>query len=132
MLLRLHSWFVIFLCLCHALLRSSEACAQSVPSQDVSVSVMDKKSADLAPGFLGLSTRSSHLLSTNGHYYFDAKDQALVNTFKTLGIKNLRLGGNAVDCPHVAIPSALATNPIATSRNTPSTTLHGSPTMTRF
>lgn len=58
----------------------------------------------LADRFLGLSYESSMLRPTNGKYYFDAKDQALVNTFKTLGIKNLRVGANAVDDPRIAVP----------------------------
>ena len=31
-------------------------------------------------------------------------DQALVNTFKTLGIKSLRVGANAVDDPRIPVP----------------------------
>ena len=55
------------------------------------------KNADLPAHFLGLSYESSMLLPKNGRYYFDAGDRALVNTFKTLGIKSLRVGGNSVD-----------------------------------
>ena len=44
------------------------------------------------------------LLAQDGHYYFDANNQALVNTFKTLGIKSLRVGANAVDDPRVPVP----------------------------
>src|ERR1700679_3469080 len=63
------------------------------------------QSADLAPRFLGLSYESSMLLSNKeGHYYFDAGDTALVNTFKTLGIKSLRVGANAVDDPRIPVP----------------------------
>ena len=40
----------------------------------------------------------------DGHYYFDADDKALLNTFKTLGIKSLRVGANAVDDPRVPVP----------------------------
>ena len=54
---------------------------------------------DLAPRFLGLSYESSMLLPQDGRYYFDANDQALVNIFKTLGVKSLRVGANAVDDP---------------------------------
>ena len=61
-------------------------------------------SASLPPRFLGLSYEMSMLLPQDGHYYFDANDQALVNTFKTLGIKSLRVGANAVDDPRIPVP----------------------------
>lgn len=54
--------------------------------------------------FLGLSYEISLLSSQNGHYYFNTNDTALVNIFKTLGIKSLRVGANAVDDPDMAIP----------------------------
>ena len=44
------------------------------------------------------------LLPKDGRYYFDPNDQALVNSFKTLGIKSLRVGANAVDDPRIPIP----------------------------
>jgi len=59
---------------------------------------------DLAPRFLGLSYESSMLLPKDGKYYFDAGNAALVTTFKTLGIRSLRVGANAVDDPRVPIP----------------------------
>jgi len=60
--------------------------------------------ADLSPNFLGLSYETSMVSPKDGRYYFDAHDQALVNLFKTLGIKSLRIGANAVDNPHVPVP----------------------------
>ena len=54
--------------------------------------------------FLGLSYETSLVLPVNGNYYFAPFNQALVNTFKTLGIKSLRVGGNSVDDSRVAIP----------------------------
>lgn len=77
------------------------AAAQTEP---VTVTVGPPRGAELAPRFLGLSYEASMLLPVNGHYYFDANDQALVNTFKTLGIKSLRVGANAVDDPRVPVP----------------------------
>lgn len=74
--------------------------AQSV-SVDVSAGGIGP---DLAPRFLGLSYEISMLLPKNGGYYFDAGDRALVNTFKTLGIRSLRVGANAVDDPRAPIP----------------------------
>jgi hypothetical protein len=74
-------------------------------TQSVTVTVAaDGSGADLAPRFLGLSYEMSMLLPKEGRYYFDTNDQALVNTFKTLGIKSLRVGANAVDDPRIPIP----------------------------
>jgi hypothetical protein len=73
-------------------------------TQQVAVTVTDAGSADLPPRFLGLSYETSMLLPKDGQYYFDAKDQALVTTFQTLGIKSLRVGANAVDDPRVPVP----------------------------
>ena len=60
--------------------------------------------ATLSPDFLGLSYESSMLLPKDGKYYFDTDDRALINTFRTLGIKSLRVGANAVDDPSVPVP----------------------------
>ncbi|MEI6078002.1 MAG: sialate O-acetylesterase [Verrucomicrobiota bacterium] len=74
-------------------------------SRPVTVIVSDNPGGkDLPPNFLGLSYEMSMLLPKNGHYYFDASDTALVNTFKTLGIKSLRVGANAVDDKRIAVP----------------------------
>ena len=74
-------------------------------SREVTVIVSDNPGGkDLPPQFLGLSYEMSMLLPKNGHYYFDAGDAALVNTFKTLGIKSLRVGANAVDDERIAVP----------------------------
>ena len=74
-------------------------------TQPVAVTVTaDGGGAGLAPRFLGLSYEMSMLLPTDGRYYFDANDQALVNTFQTLGIKSLRVGANAVDDARIPIP----------------------------
>ena len=74
-------------------------------SQPVTVTVSVGDSApELAPRFLGLSYETSMVSPRDGRYYFDAQDQALVNTFKTLGIKSLRVGGNAVDDERIKVP----------------------------
>jgi len=44
------------------------------------------------------------VLPKGGHYYFDARDPALVGMFETLGIRSLRIGGNSVDDPTIAVP----------------------------
>jgi hypothetical protein len=84
------------------LLTAGIAAAQTQP---VAVRLADDGSgADLSPNFLGLSYEMSMLLPKDGRYYFDPDDRALVNIFKTLGIKSLRVGANAVDNPHVPVP----------------------------
>ncbi|MBE7170257.1 MAG: hypothetical protein INR73_06690 [Williamsia sp.] len=56
--------------------------------------------------YIGLSYETKVLLpDENGHYYFRADNKALVAVFKTLGIKNLRIGGNSVDVATVPIPT---------------------------
>ena len=74
-------------------------------TQPVTVSVTAGDSGpELAPRFLGLSYETSMVLPKDGRYYFDAQDQALVNSFKILGVKSLRVGGNSVDDARVAVP----------------------------
>lgn len=76
--------------------------AQIVP---VTVTVTDSgRGADLSAHFMGLSYETSMLLPKDGRYYFNPNDEALINTFRTLGIKSLRIGGNSVDDSRVAIP----------------------------
>jgi hypothetical protein len=80
-------------------------CLAAAQTQPVVVTVAaDGQSAEIAPRFLGLSYETSMLLPKDGRYYFDRNDQALVNIFKTLGIKSLRVGANAVDDPRIPIP----------------------------
>lgn len=62
------------------------------------------KGRELPPEFLGLSYESSMLLPQEGRHYFDATNIPLVTMFRTLGIKNLRVGANAVDDPKVPVP----------------------------
>jgi len=83
------------------LLIPSFAAAQIQP---VTVMVGAGGGANLAPRFLGLSYEMSMLLPQDGRYYFNSQDQALINTFHTLGIKSLRVGANAVDDPRIPVP----------------------------
>ena len=56
--------------------------------------------------FLGLSYEMQRVLAeTNGYHYFSADNQQLIATFKQLGIKNLRVGGNTADRPTLPVPS---------------------------
>jgi hypothetical protein len=59
---------------------------------------------DLPDRFLGLSFESSMLIPREGRHYFEAGSDALVRTFRTLGIKSLRVGANAVDDARVPVP----------------------------
>jgi hypothetical protein len=58
------------------------------------------------PGdFIGLSFETSNLLpDTNGIRLFSAENKPLVNLFRNVGIKNLRVGGGTVDIPRYAVP----------------------------
>jgi hypothetical protein len=58
----------------------------------------------LSPLFLGLSYETRAVLPADGKYYFDPGDDRLVRLFQTLGVKSLRIGGNAVDDPRVPVP----------------------------
>lgn len=55
--------------------------------------------------FAGLSFEMQYVLpDTNGAYFFSPKNRPLIAMFQTLGIKNLRVGGNTADRPGVAVP----------------------------
>jgi hypothetical protein len=77
----------------------------AISAQSVEVCVSAGNNGPVVPSrFLGLSYEISKLLPENGRYYFDPQDQALVNLFKTLGVKSLRVGANAVDDPQFPVP----------------------------
>ena len=60
----------------------------------------------IAPDFVGLSFEMLKVLpDTNGNHFFSPGNKALIATFKTLGIKNLRVGGNTADRPALPTPS---------------------------
>lgn len=74
-------------------------------NQQVSITVANTPDgAIIEPRFLGLSYEISQILPNNDHYYFSTNDRALVNIFKTLGIKSLRVGANAVDDANIPVP----------------------------
>jgi hypothetical protein len=81
------------------------SCLAGAQNEPVSITILDDGAGDgIAPRFLGLSYEMSTLLPRDGQYYFDPHDQALINIFKTLGVKSLRVGANAVDDPGVSVP----------------------------
>ncbi len=93
-----------FLALTFGLLSPHAMPAQATPAT-ATVTVTDDGTGNvLAPRFMGLSYEMSLVLPRDGKYYFDAKDQALLNTFRTLGIKSLRVGAAAVDYAKVPDP----------------------------
>jgi len=64
-------------------------------------------SATIASDFVGLSFEMHYVLpGTKGSHFFSTKNKALIATFKTLGIKSLRVGGNTADRPTLPTPSA--------------------------
>jgi hypothetical protein len=55
--------------------------------------------------FAGLSFETSNLLpDKNGVYLFSAENQPLIKLFRTIGIRNLRVGGGTADGPEFGIP----------------------------
>ena len=62
--------------------------------------------AKIPADFLGLSFEMQRVLAdTNGNHYFTATNRPLIATFQTLGIKNLRVGGNTADRPTLPVPT---------------------------
>ncbi len=107
------SWnAALFLALALGLLSPNSGPAQS-PAATATVTVTDDGTGSkVSPRFMGLSYEMSLLLPRDGKYYFDAKDQALVNIFHVLGIKSLRVGGARVDNPEVPVPQEKDIDPL--------------------
>jgi hypothetical protein len=81
----------------------------SLVHADVSVAVtVDTTAAGqkIADDYAGLSYETTRELpDEKGSYYFSAQNAPLIKVFQTLGIKNLRVGGNFVDSAKKAIPT---------------------------
>ena len=59
----------------------------------------------ISPNFIGLSYEMALVLpGSNGKYFFSPENKALVQMFRTLGIKSLRVGGNTAERENVHIP----------------------------
>lgn len=57
--------------------------------------------------FSGLSFESSNLLpDKNGKYLFSAENKPLIDLFRAVGIKDLRVGGGTADGPEFRIPGS--------------------------
>ena len=58
------------------------------------------------PDFTGLSFEMQYVLpDSHGHHFFSPANHRLIATFKQLGIKSLRVGGNTADRPTLPTPS---------------------------
>lgn len=65
--------------------------------------------AEIPADFVGLSFEMQRVLpDASGNYFFNAGNRQLIATFKTLGIKNLRVGGNTADRPSLPVPDKKA------------------------
>jgi hypothetical protein len=93
---RISSW------VCVGCLLAGTALAQS----PVTITVDGKAPGAAIPDdFAGLSFEMQCVLpGTNGTYFFSPQNRPLIAVFKTLGIKNLRVGGNTADRPGVPVP----------------------------
>ncbi len=61
---------------------------------------------EIPADFVGLSFEMQRVLAdSNGNHFFSATNRALIATFKMLGIKNLRVGGNTADRPTLPVPA---------------------------
>lgn len=79
---------------------------KSIAQSDVTASVAEVRlvfdakhpTAMIGQEFAGLSFEAARLLpDASGHHYFCPENQALISLFRTLGIRNLRIGGNTSD-----------------------------------
>ena len=84
------------------------ATAPATPPADAPVTVNIDTTAlgtKIAPDYAGLSYETKIELPTDdGKYYFRADNKPLIQMFQTLGVTNLRVGGNSVDGKAVKIP----------------------------
>ena len=65
----------------------------------------DARGAAIPRDFTGLSFETSNLLQdANGNHLFSAENKTLINLFRNIGIKSLRVGGGTVDIPRYAVP----------------------------
>jgi hypothetical protein len=62
--------------------------------------------AQIPADFVGLSFEMQTVLAaTNGSHFFSPSNTKLIDTFRTLGIKSLRVGGNTADRPGLPVPT---------------------------
>jgi len=81
--------------------------ATGKPASQLTITVDPNASGIAIPSdFLGLSFETADMLpKSDGTYpYFRTSNHALINLFRTIGVKSLRIGGNTSDRPSVAVP----------------------------
>ncbi len=80
--------------------------ASSAAQSPVSIEVHPEKPGPAIPSnFIGLSFETAAVLPNAGKgYLFHPGNTNLVRLFRTLGIRNLRIGGNTADRPTVKVP----------------------------
>jgi hypothetical protein len=88
--------------LCTACFLAGAALAQS----PITVTVDPQAAGFTIPAdFSGLSFEASNLLARpNGEHLFAAANKPLIDLFRTLGIRSLRIGGGTADMPRYAVP----------------------------
>jgi hypothetical protein len=83
-------------------------CAANLPAQSPVILEVNTNDTGrlIPPDFCGLSYELKMVLtnSATGKYYFSRHNRPLINTFETLGIKHLRVGGNTAERAGVPIP----------------------------
>jgi hypothetical protein len=89
-----------------ALLQLIGAAKAADSSTEVNITVDPHQTLQtIPPRFAGLSYESSMLPpDRSGRHYFSPDNTPLINLFRTLGIKSLRLGGATVDNPRFVAP----------------------------
>lgn len=73
--------------------------ALSAPAQSpITVTVDLSKPGPVIPDdFIGLSYETQQVMGSHGEHTFSASNSALIRTFKLLGVRSLRIGGNTAD-----------------------------------
>jgi hypothetical protein len=79
------------------------------PARDAAVTLFidgEKPGAEIPTDFAGLSFEMQTVLPGKTGPYFSGASGALLQTFRNLGIRSLRIGGNTADNPLIPFPSA--------------------------
>lgn len=82
------------------------ACALVAYAQaNVSITIGSQPGRSIPADFAGLSFESSNLNpDKQGQYLFSPDNQPLIDLFRAIGIKNLRVGGGTADGPEFKVP----------------------------
>jgi hypothetical protein len=82
------------------------AAAYYANAENIIVNVDTQNTGEaISSDFIGLSYESATLLpDSNGKYFFNPGNKALIQMFRALGVKSLRIGGNTADRKSVPVP----------------------------